>query len=148
MAALGQIVDQNSNTASVDTWALVLNGVVVNTILSNLAGIQNIAASYDYCVDLTIQGQTAGIGWAYTPSTDVFVGPTTPATNWGEALQEDFDQIASSLYQVVSDYQESGFTADQLATAFAASLTDGTTPFTANETAMMNSIYVWAMNGG
>src|ERR1700678_4097271 len=134
---LGLVIDQNSNTAANDTWALVTSGIVVNTIVSNLAGVQAIAASYDYSVDLTIQGQTAGIGWTYNPTTDTFAAPPPPPMDWIPAVEADFDQVVADLAQLLSD--ASNLDPTDLATAYAYALADSESSFTTNELTLMNA---------
>jgi|ERR1700722_5949525 len=145
---LGNIVDQNSDTSANDTWALVLSGVVINTIVSNVAGIQSIAPGYDYSVDLNVQGQQAGIGWTYNPNSDTFAAPSAPPTNWVEVVQDDFDSVATAIEQVLSDYQNGDLSLSDLANAYAASLSDGESAFSQNQLALMNSIYLYVQSGG
>lgn len=145
---LGNIVDQNSDTSANDTWALISGTIVVNTIISNFSGIQNIAGNYDYCVDLTMQGQEAGVGWVYTSGTDTFASPPSPPTDWVAIVQDDFDSIATAIEQVLSDYQGAGLTTQQLATAYSYSLIDGQAAFSKNQLVLMNSIYQYVLGGG
>lgn len=146
---LGQIVDANSNTSSVDTWALVMSGVVINTISATTTQIEVIQADYDYSVDLSVQGQSAGIGWTYTPGTDTFATPPPPPIDWIEVVEEDFDAIANDLLQCLSDATSGGSLSNvQLATAFGNALNDSLDSFSANQLAIMNSIYQYILNGG
>jgi hypothetical protein len=143
---LGQIIDQNSNTAANDTWALVTSGIVVNTIVANLASVQAIAANYDYSVDLTIQGQSAGIGWTYTSATDTFAAPPPPPTNWIQVVELDFDQVCADLQQTLSD--AANLDPTDLATAYANALNDSESGFTTNQLTLMNAIYSYILGGG
>ena len=145
---LGLVIDANSNTAAVDSWALILSGTVVNTITANDAQIQVIKGDYDYCVDLTIQGQTAGIGWTYTPATDTFSTPPPPPTNWVIVVQNDFDQISTDLLQCLSDSLVGGLSNVQLATAFGNALNDSMSSFSPNQLVLMNAIYQYILSGG
>jgi hypothetical protein len=146
---MGTIIDQNSDASANDTWALVTNGVVVNTIISNFAGIQNIQSQYDYLVDLTIQGQTAGIGWTYTQATDTFAAPASPPNNYIQIVQDDFDQIVNDLLQVLSDvYVAGNLSPDQVASAFAAAAIDSSASYTTNMSTIMTAIYNFVQNGG
>lgn len=144
--SLGQIIDQNSNIAANDTWALVVSNIVVNTIISNLAGIQTIAASYDYSVDLTVQGQAAGIGWTYNPTTDTFASPPPPPIDWVPVVEADFDQLVTDLLQTLSD--ASNLSSTDLATAYAYAVSDSSALFTPNQLTLMNAIYTYIVGGG
>lgn len=146
--ALGLVIDANSNISANDTWALVMNAIVVNIIVATPAQIQVIKADYDYSVDLTIQGQSAGIGWTYAPSTDTFSAPPPPPINWVLIVQEDFDQLANDLIQCLTDSQAGGLSNVQLATAFGNSLNDSMASFSPNQLALMNSIYQYILSGG
>jgi hypothetical protein len=144
---MGAIIDQNSNTSSVDTWALITGTTVVNTILCNLAGAESIQASYDYLVDLTVQGQTAGIGWTYAPSTDTFSSPPPTPTDWELIVEEDFDQIVTDLLQLLSD-ASNNLTPTQLAVAYSYATADSSGSYTTNQAALMDKIYQYILNGG
>src|ERR1700677_1742981 len=102
---LGIIVNENQNPNSADTWALVLNDMVINTIIATGNQVVGswLISSYDYIVDLTIQGQNAGVGWTYSPGGNTFTTPPPPPINWQDIVQEDFDGIMSCLYQIIQD---------------------------------------------
>ncbi len=101
---LGFVRDQNVNPKQVDVWALILNTVCVNTILASYNDILAIKNSYDYCVDLTVQGQSfAGINSVYNPSNDTFVPPPPPIIDWVQNVEYDFDGIIGSLQQAAID---------------------------------------------
>jgi hypothetical protein len=147
---LGIIVDQNPNAASVDLWALVTGTTVVNTIESDYAGIQNIQSSYDYLVDLTEQGQVAGIGWTYAPQTDTFTGPSTPPPDWITVVEDDFDNLVDDLLQCLQDAGEMGgnLSPTDLAQAFSNATLDSQASYTPNQAALMLAIYQYILGGG
>jgi hypothetical protein len=147
---MGTIVDQNSDASANDSWALVSGTTVINTIVSNLAGIEAIQANYDYLVDLTIQGQTAGIGWTYSAQTDAFNTPPAPTVNWIETLETDFDNISGSLQQCLVDSGPLGGSVSKsdLAQAFAAATSDSSASYTPNQQAIMLAIYQYVLGGG
>ena len=62
---MGVIVNRNANPLASDTWALVSNFTVVNTITADYNDILAIQNSYDYFIDTTVSGQNAGPGWSY-----------------------------------------------------------------------------------
>src|ERR1700677_2973169 len=130
--ALGNIVDPNTgNTSENDTWALVTGTTVVNTIVSSTTAITSTAVSYDYSVNLHIQGQVAGIGWSYNPSTDTFASPPPPPIDWVAIVNEDFDQVCTDLLQTLSDADNLSPT--DLASAYAYSLSDSESGFSPNQ---------------
>ena len=145
--ALGNVVDPNTgNTTESDTWALVTGTTVVNTILSSTAGITSVSGSYDYSVNLTMQGQAAGIGWSYNPCTDTFTSPPPPPTNWVALVEADFDQVVVDILQTLDD--ASNLNPTDLATAYAYALSDTESEFTTNQLTLMNAIYAYIASGG
>lgn len=147
---MGSIIDQNSNTTSNDNWALITGTTVVNTIISNLSGIEAIQSNYDFLVDMTIQGQSAGIGWTYTSTTDTFAAPPPQETDWITVVQDDFDNIAIALLQCLSDAGSGGgdLSPTDLANAFANATTDSSPSYSTNQATLMTTIYQYILNGG
>lgn len=151
------VVDPNSNVTSADTWALVSNGFIVNTILASVNDINqsimdNVTyyTAMDYIVDLTIQGQRAGIGWSYNSTLDQFTAPTPPPPNWSDVVQTDFDSVASDLTQLVTDSGPLGgsLTTQQIQAAFNAAIEDSESFFTPNQMTLMNAILNYVQSGG
>jgi hypothetical protein len=144
---LGNIVDPNtSNPAQNDTWALVTGTTVVNTIISSTTAITSVSGSYDYSVNLHIQGQVAGIGWSYNPTSDTFAAPPPPPPNWIAIVEADFDQVCVDLLQTLSD--AGNLNSTDLATAYAYALSDSESTFSSNQLALMNAIYAYIASGG
>src|ERR1700677_3295071 len=109
------VVSANKNLDSSDDWALVSGGIVINTILASVNSIYqalgngpNMYTSMDYLVDLTVQGQSASIGWTYNPGGNTFIGPPVPPINWTDELQGDIDGVASGLIQCIYDMGTDG----------------------------------------
>lgn len=101
---LGLIIDRNSDPKASDVYALVLNNTVVNTIIASYNDILAINRSYDYVVDVTMQGQSfASIGCAYNAGLDQFVRPPAPPFDWVENVREEFNSIISTVQQVLID---------------------------------------------
>jgi hypothetical protein len=147
---LGIIVDQNQNPNAVDVYALVLNYVVVNTILASYNEILNISSTYDYCVDITMNGQAdAGIGYTYNASLDQFIAPPSPPINWVANAQNDFDSIISAIQQILIDVGPSGgnLAPSDIQTAYNSSLNDnpGLDAATLN---LLVLIYQYVLAGG
>lgn len=146
------VVNPNSNLTSVDTWALISNNIIINTILDTTLDMNSseILNSYDYVVDLTIQGQEAGVGWTYNPEGNTFTAPPPPPIDWISTVVDDFDNIASSLLQCLSDAGSQGgaLTQQQLLETYQASLEDSQDSFSPNQLALMQSIYQFILSGG
>jgi len=147
---LGMIVDQNPIVTAVDVYALVLNNTVVNTILASYNDIQAIYKTYDYSVDVTMNGNaSASIGYTYNASNDTFIAPPAPPINWVANVQADFDNVISGLQQIINDCGSSGgnLTNDQITTAYNSSLNDnpGLDEATTN---LMTTIYQYVLAGG
>lgn len=151
------VVNANSNVTSTDTWALVTSGVIINTILASVNDVNkaltlgpNQLTAVDYIVDLTIQGQKAGIGWTYNASGNTFTAPPPPPIDWISTVVADFDSVASQLLQSLSDAGSGGgnLTPTQLQNAFNASLEDSQDSFSPNQMALMQSIYNYILSGG
>lgn len=101
---LGMIIDKNPIVGAPDVYALVLNNTVVNTIKASYNDILSIAPTYDYCVDITMNGsQNYGIGDTYDPSHDTFTPPPAPPIDWPQNVQFDFDSLISTLQQIIID---------------------------------------------
>lgn len=147
--ALGLIIDPNTqNPNSADVWALVTGDSVVNTIVASTNQIAAIAKDYDYLIDLNVQGQNAGTGWTYDSEQDQFTPPPSAQQDFVEAVQADFDAVADGILQLLSDYQGSGITQQQLNQAFVGCLNDTQSTFSANQLALMNAIYNYVLGGG
>lgn len=124
---LGMIKDINPNHNSSDVWALISNNQVVNTILASYNDILAIYKSYDYCVDITMNGApTYGIGNTYNPSNDTFIAPPAPPIDWPLAVEYDFDGLISNLQQISADCGPSGgnLTPQQINAAYNSALND------------------------
>lgn len=125
--ALGMIVDINPNHKQSDVWALVLNNTVINTIMASYNDILAIYKSYDYCVDVTMNGaQEYGTGFMYNPSNDTFIPPPAPPIDWPQVLETDFDNVIGDIQQILNDGGPSGgsMTVQQLNAAYNSSLND------------------------
>ena len=46
-------------------WALIKNGIVINTIVADAKFIDLIKDQYDFCLELEHQPGGPGIGWNY-----------------------------------------------------------------------------------
>ena len=150
---LGLIIDPNTaNPSQSDVWLLVTNGVVVNAIECDATEMTTtFAASYDYCVDSVVQGQTtAGIGWTYDPTSDTFTAPPTPPFDWVAQVQADFDGIASAITGCLEDAGSGGgnLSSTDLATAYSYSLSDSESTFSPNQLTLMNAVYAYILSGG
>ena len=147
---LGIIKDANPNQNQVDVYGLVLGTTVVNTILCSYNEILYISESYDYCVDITMQGQAAAsIGWSYNASEDSFSAPPPPTIDWVTNVEGDFDSVISALQQTIADCGSSGgsLTSDQITQAYNSALNDnpGLDEATQN---LMVSILDYVLAGG
>lgn len=146
------IVNPNTNLFSVDTWALVSDDTVINTILDTTEDMNSseILNSYDYVVDLTMQGQAAGVGWTYNPGGNTFTAPPPPPIDWQDVVQTDFDTVMQDLIQLVTDCGSDGgsLTTDQIQAAYEAALEDSEADFTPNQLALMGTILSYVKSGG
>ena|ERR1700677_3129937 len=146
------IVDPNPNLMSADSWALVSGGMVINTIIDTTQDMNTspILQAYDYVVDMTMQGQNAGIGWTYNSTGNQFTPPPQPPINWSDVVQGDFDGIAQGLIQVVFDSGSQGgaLTTQQITAAFNAAIEDTQSGFTPNQMQLMNTILSYVQSGG
>jgi len=146
------VVNPNSNLTSVDTWALISNNIIINTILDTTLDMNSseILNSYDYVVDLTIQGQEAGVGWTYNPEGNTFTAPPPPPIDWISTVVDDFDNIASSLLQCLGDAGAGGgnLTPTQLTETYNAMLEDSQDSFSPNQLVLMQTIFTYISNGG
>jgi len=98
----GTIVDQNSDPTAVDLWALVLNGLVVQSIMASLTDVQSVyAPQYDYCVDTTVGGQSFNIGDAYNAGSDTF---GLPVPSLADAKKENLTNFSLALEQYVQEF--------------------------------------------
>lgn len=154
---MATVVSPNSNVHSSDAWALVSNGLIINTILASVNDINqalslgpNIYTAMDYLVDLTIQGQSASIGWSYNSQLNSFMPPTPPAPNWSDVVQSDFDAAASDITQIVTDSGPLGgsLSTQQIQNAFNAAIEDSESFFTPNQMALMNLLLNYVKSGG
>ena len=106
---LGMIISQNPVVDANDVYATVLNNVVTNTILASYNFITSIAQDYDYCVDLTMQGDPAvSTGYTYNASLNQFTAPPAPPIDWIQNVRQDFDNIISDIHQVIIDCGKQG----------------------------------------
>lgn len=147
---IGMIIDANPLPKAVDIWALVLNNIVVNTIVASTNDIQAIYKTYDYSVDVTMQGQAeCGTGFTYNASLNQFIPPPSPPIDWVANVQADFDNVISSLQQVMIDIGPSGgsLSPAQINTAYNSSLNDnpGLDIPTRN---LMTTILQYVLSGG
>lgn len=124
---LGIIKDPNPNRNAEDVYSLIINNIVVNTILASYNDILHIAANYDYCVDITMNGSlNYGIGNTYIPSNDDFYIPPPPPIDWPESVQLDFDNILLVIQQAVNDCGPGGgnMTIQQVNASYNSALND------------------------
>lgn len=147
---LGIIVNKNPIVTASDVYALVLNNTVVNTIMASYNDILAIYQIYDYCIDITMGGQTsAGIGDTYNASQGTFTSPPAPPINWVQNVQIDFDAIISNLQQTIIDCGGGGvsLTSDQVTQAYNSALNDnpGLDQPTLN---LLVTIYQYILAGG
>jgi len=153
--SLAIVVSPNGNLNSVDTWALVKDGAIVNTLLASTADINqsidnhtSLFTSNDYVVDLTIQGQNAGPGWTYDSEGNTFIGPTPPEINWIDIVHLDFTDISQSLLSAINNFETGALSEADMLSAYTAAIQDNQSNFTANQAALMNSIYNFVKSGG
>jgi hypothetical protein len=124
---LGMIVDINPNHNASDVYALVSQNIVVNTILCSYNDILRISSNYDYCVDVTMNGDSqCGPGFTYNASDDTFIAPPSPPMDWVANAETDFDTIISSIQQVIVDSGPQGgaLTTQQVNAAYNSALND------------------------
>lgn len=136
---MGSIIDQNSNAAAEDNWALVYQGIVVNTIVGDLSDVTNIQNNYDFLIDLNVQGQTdVSIGWLYDSGSDSFTNQSPPVDH-GADVRNDFNNIVAALIQCVDDV---GYLDQkELATAFGYSMNDNSGNIDDATISIMEKIY-------
>jgi hypothetical protein len=147
---LGMIIDPNPITTASDVYALVLNNTVINTIMASANDIQSIAATYDYSVDITMQGQAfAYIGCSYNGATNQFTRPPAPPINWVQNVELDFDTVIEDIQQILNDAGESGgnLSPTQLLQAYNSALNDNPNLDVPTLT-LIASIYQYVLAGG
>jgi hypothetical protein len=147
--ALGMIKDANPNPNAIDVYALVISNTVVNMIVASYNEILAIYKSYDYCVDVTMQGQQPGPGWSYNGSEDQFTAPPPPSIDWVGNVQGDFDAILSDISQCVNDAGSNGgsLTPQQINAAYNSALNDNPDLDAATLT-LFQTIYEYILAGG
>jgi hypothetical protein len=147
---LGMIKDVNPIHNAIDVYALVLNNIVVNTIVASYNDILAISATYDYCVDVTMNGDpAASTGHTYNASNDTFIAPPPPSIDWPQNVQYDFDGVIAVIQQTLNDCGISGgsLSSQQITAAYNSALNDnpGLDQSTLN---LIQSVYEYVLAGG
>lgn len=148
--ALGIIVNRNPDPKAADIYALVLNNTVVNTIIASYNDIILLSRSYDYTIDITMNGDpTAGIGCTYNAGLDTFIHPPAPPINWVENVRTEFNDLISNLQQMVIDSGVNGgkLSPIDISAAYNSALNDN--PGLDNQTlALVEAIHQYILAGG
>ena len=147
---LGMIKDANPNVKAVDVYSLILNNVVVNSILASYNDILSISSTYDYCVDITMNGSSFyGPGTQYNASNDTFVPPPVTPIDFVESVHSDFNDVITGLLQAIADSGLSGgsLTNQQINAAYNSALNDN--PGLDQSTlTLMQSVLQYVLAGG
>jgi hypothetical protein len=145
---LGLVIDANPNVSAIDIYALVLNNVVMNTIVSSYQAIQSIAPTYDYSVDVTMGRQSnAGVGFTYDASLDQFTAPPAPPVNYLINTQNDFQNIVADILSAVSDTKTGVLTVNQINQAYNSAI-NNVPPMDPSLNALMETILQFVSSGG
>lgn len=148
MSKNGMIVDANQNRTKVDVYALIINNTVVNTILACYNDVLAIYNTYDYCVDVTVNGSlTAGIGSTYNAAQDTFSVPPAPPVDYVQNLEYDFDGVVSEIQQCLVDVTAGRLTPLNILASYNSCLTDnpGITP---GQIILLQAVYNYVLKGG
>lgn len=144
------IINQNPNAKAIDVYALVLNNTVVNTILACYNDILSIYQTYDYCVDVTMQGQqNCSIGDTYNGSQNLFIPPPAPVIDWVQNVETDFDNVINDIQQILNDCGQSGGDLDgqQINAAYNSAINDNP-GLDAPTLTLIGQIYNYILAGG
>lgn len=142
---MGTIVDQNSNPASVDSWALVSGTTVSNIIAAAFSYIESIQGDYDYLVNITVGEQNVSSGWVYDPENDSFSDPTPPP-DYASMLSSDVNNLISLLIDMVNN--SSQILSGDVDSIFSQAETDNFGILTANQSDILDAISSYCKNGG
>lgn len=56
-------------------WALIKNGIIINTIVSNDSFLDLIRSDYDFIINTALYSPCPSCGWLYDSSLDTFSAP-------------------------------------------------------------------------
>lgn len=144
---MGIIVDQNSDANSIDDWAIVSGTTVSNIISADLSFIQSIQAYFTYAVDISVGGQSTGIGYIYDSGADTF---SPPPVNYVALLQADVNALQGAYLQILSDYNAAIADSHQsdADSGIAAGITDASASYSTNESTPFTSLVGIVSTGG
>jgi hypothetical protein len=147
---LGLLLNLNQDPNSVDNWAIVLNGVCLNVIVSTYNQILPASVNYDYCVDVSMGKQFVNPGWLYNAGSNTFSNPAPPPpgpTN-PQIAQTDFDSIISDIQQIAQDIQSSNINTSDLSTGYFMATNSDNVGLGQPLLNLMQLIYNFAVQGG
>jgi hypothetical protein len=148
-APLGIILHANPNQTAVDTWALVLNGVVQNTVVNTYQQMLPAAVNYDYCIDMSMSKNYTSPGFLYNAETDTFTNPNPPPPiDWKTTVRGDFNDIVGTLQTLLNDIQAGGVSASDVADAYYDCINVDNLGLDSPTLNLMIAIYNWTQEGG